>query len=95
MQEEKLSKLREVVPISSPKAEPEDSTSISTPTKEEVAEEGQVQGLTRIQHYLQYIRATAGLGETLPLGEMLPSSTQPKPLSTSEGQLIYKKPLGG
>ena len=69
MQEEKLSKLREVVPTSTPEVEPEDSTSISTPTEEEVAEEGQVQGLTRIQHYSQYIRATAELGETLPLGE--------------------------
>ena len=58
-----------MVPTSTPKVKPEDSTSISTPTEEEVAEEGQVQGLTHIQHYSQYVRATAELGETLPLGE--------------------------
>ena len=58
-----------MVPTPTPEAEPEDSTSISTPTKEEVAEESQVQGLSQKQHYLQYIRATAELGETLPLGE--------------------------
>ena len=69
LQEEKLPKLREVVPTSTPEAEPEDSTSISTPTKEEVAEESQVQGLSRKLHYSQYIRAAAELGETLPLGE--------------------------
>ena len=58
-----------MVPIPTTKAEPEDSTSISTPTEEEVAEEGQVQGLTCIQHYSQYIKAAVELGETLPLGE--------------------------
>ena len=45
LQEEKLCKLREVVPTSTPEAEPEESTSISTPTEEEVAEESQVQGV--------------------------------------------------
>ena len=69
LQEEKLSRLREAVPNPTTEAEPEDSTSISTPTEEEVAEEGQMQGLTHIQHYTQYVQATAELGETLPLGE--------------------------
>ena len=69
LQEEKLSRLREVVPNPTTEVEPEDSTSISTPIEEEVAEEGQVQGLTCIQHYTQYFQATAELGETLLLGE--------------------------
>ena len=69
LQEEKLSRLREAVPNPTTEAEPEDSTSISTPTEEEAAEEGQMQGLTCIQHYAQYIQAAAKLGETLPLGE--------------------------
>ena len=69
LQQEKLSKLREMVPISTPEAEPEDSTSISTPTKEEVAEQSQVQGLSQKQHFSQYVQAAAELGETLPLGE--------------------------
>ena len=58
-----------MVPTPTPEVEPEDSTSISTPTEEEVAEESQVQGLSQKQHYSQYIRAAAELGETLPLGE--------------------------
>ena len=69
LQEEKLSRRREVVPNPTTEAEPVDSTSISTPTEEEVAEEASTQGLTHIQHYTQYIQAAAELGETLPLGE--------------------------
>ena len=69
MQEEKLSRLREVVPNPTTEAEPEDSTSISAPTEKEVAEEANMQGLTCIQHYVQYIQAAAELGETQPLGE--------------------------
>ena len=55
LQEERLSKLREMVPTSTPEAEPEDSTSISTLTEEEVAEESQVQGLSQKQHFSQYV----------------------------------------
>ena len=55
LQEEKLSKLREMVPTSTP--------------EEKVAEESQVQGLSQKQHFLQYVRAAAELGETLLLGE--------------------------
>ena len=69
MQEEKLSRLREAVPNPTTEAEPEDSTSIAAPTEEEFADEANMQGLTRIQHYTQYVQAAAKLGETLPLGE--------------------------
>ena len=69
MQEEKLSRLREAVPNPTTGAEPEDSTSIAASIEEEVADEANTQGLTRIQHYAQYIQAAAKLGETLPLGE--------------------------
>ena len=69
LQEEKLSQLREAVPNPTTEAEPEDSASIAASTEEEVADEAHMQGLTRIQHYAQYIQAAAQLGETLPLGE--------------------------
>ena len=58
-----------MVPAPTPEVEPEDSTSILTPTKEEITEESQVQGLSWKQHYAQYVRVAAELGETLPLGE--------------------------
>ena len=58
-----------MVPTPTPEAEPEDSTSIFTPTKEEITEESQVQGLSWKQHYAQYVRVAAELGETLLLGE--------------------------
>ena len=63
LQEEKLSRLREAVPNPTTEVEPEDSTSISAPTEEDVAEEANMQGLTRIQHYAQYVQAAAELGE--------------------------------
>ena len=69
LQEEKLFRLREAVPNPTTEAEPEDSTSISAPIEEEVAEEASMQGLTCMQHYAQFIQAAAELGDTLPLGE--------------------------
>ena len=62
MQEEKLSRLREVVLNPTTEAEPEDSTSIAAPTEEEVADEAKTQGLTHIQLYAQYVQAAAELG---------------------------------
>ena len=61
LQEEKLFRLREAVPNPTTEAEPEDSTSISAPTEEEVAEEASTQGLTRMQHYAQFVQAAAEL----------------------------------
>ena len=39
------------------------------PSEEETLEEQQVQGLTRKQHYTQYVQAATELGEGMPLGE--------------------------
>ena len=52
-----------------PEAEPSDSTSILSPTEEEITKERQVQGLLQKQHYSQYVKAAAELGEAMPLGE--------------------------
>ena len=52
-----------------PEVETSDSTSILSPTEEELAEERQVQGLLWKQHYFQYVKAAAELGEAMPLGE--------------------------
>ena len=54
-------------PIS--EAEPGDSTAITSPSEEELAEEQLLTGLSRKQHYAQYIQAAAELGEDMPLGE--------------------------
>ena len=58
-----------MVPTPTPEVEPEDSTSILTPTEEEITEGSQVQGLSQKEHYSQYVRVAAELVETLPLGE--------------------------
>ena len=39
------------------------------PSEEETIEEQQVQGLSRKQHYSQYVQAAAELGEDMPLEE--------------------------
>ena len=64
-----MARLREVAPDPTPEIEPEDSTSIVVPSEEETAEEQQVQGLSRKQHYAQYMQVAAALGEDMPLGE--------------------------
>ena len=46
-----------------------DSTVITAPSKEEQAEEQLLVGLSRRQHYAQYVQAAAELGEDMPLGE--------------------------
>ena len=52
-----------------PEVEPSNSTSILSPTEEEIAKERQVQGLSWKQHYSQYVKAATDLGEAMPLGE--------------------------
>ena len=64
-----MSKLREVNPTPTPEVEPGDSTSIMMPSEEETIEEQQVQGLSRKQHYSQYVQVASELGEDMPLGE--------------------------
>ena len=39
------------------------------PSEEEQLEEQQVQGLSRKQHYAQYVQVAMELGEDMPLGE--------------------------
>ena len=46
-----------------------DSTIITAPSKEEQAEERLLVGLSRKQHYAQYVQVAAELGEDMPLGE--------------------------
>ena len=67
--EEKLSKLRKIAPTPIPEVEPGDLTSILMPSTEEIIEEQQLQGLTRKQHYSQYVQVAMQLGEAMPLGE--------------------------
>ena len=57
------------IPNPTPKVEPGNSTSIAMPSEEEQAEEQQVSGLSRKQHYTQYIQAATELGEDMLLGE--------------------------
>ena len=62
-------RLQEAAPNPTPEVEPKDSTSIIMPSEEEQIEEQQVWGLSRKQHYAQYVWATMELGEDMPLGE--------------------------
>ena len=62
-------RLREVAPTPIPEVEPGDSTSFMTPSEEEILEEQQVQGLSRKQHYSQYVQVATELGKDMPLGE--------------------------
>ena len=39
------------------------------PSEEEIAEDIQVQGLSRKQHFSQYVQVAVELGEAMPLGE--------------------------
>ena len=64
-----MARLQVTIPNLTPEVKPVDSTSIAMPSKEEQAEEQQVKGLSRKQHYAQYVQATAELGEDMPLGE--------------------------
>ena len=64
-----MARLQETIPNPTPKVKPEDSTSITMPSEEEQVEEQQVQGLSRKQHYAQYVQAAMELGEDMPLGE--------------------------
>ena len=64
-----MAKLREVNPTPIPEAELGDSTSTMMPSEEDTIEEQQVQGLSRKQHYAQYMQVAAELGEGMPLGE--------------------------
>ena len=65
----KVNKTQRDCPIPIPEAEPSDPTSILTPSEEEIAEDRQVQGLSRKQHFSQYVQVAAELGEAMPLGE--------------------------
>ena len=62
-------RLREVAPNPTPEIEPGDSTSIVMPSGEETVEEQQVQGLSKKQHYAQYVQVAAELGEDMLLGK--------------------------
>ena len=42
---------------------------ITSPSEEELAEELMSSGLSRKQHYVQYVQAAIKLGEDMPLGE--------------------------
>ena len=64
-----MARLQETIPNPTPEVEPGDSTSITMPSEEEQAEEQQVQGLSRKQHYAQYVQAAVELGVDMPLGE--------------------------
>ena len=81
-----MAKLREVNPTPIPEAEPGDSTSIMMPSEEETIEEQQVQGLSRKQHYTQYMQAAAELGEGMPLGEDLAKEQMAKAIEYLRGQ---------
>ena len=62
-------RLREVAPNPTPEVKPGDSISIFMPSEEETVKEQQVQGLSRKQHYAQYMQVATELGEDMPLGE--------------------------
>ena len=64
-----MARLQETVPNPTPEVKPVDSTSIVMPSEEEHAKEQQVKGLSRKQHYAQYVQAATELGEDMPLGE--------------------------
>ena len=64
-----MARLQETIANPTPNVEPEDSTSITMPSEEEQVEEQQVQGLSRKQHYAQYVQAATELGEDMPLEE--------------------------
>ena len=64
-----MARLQETIPNATPEVELEDSTSITMPSEEEQVEEQQVQGLSRKQHYTQYVQAAMELGEDMLLGE--------------------------
>ena len=64
-----MARLQETIPNLTPEVEPVDSTSITMPSGEEQAEEQQVKGLSRKQHYAQYVQGAAELGEDMLLGE--------------------------
>ena len=64
-----MARLLEVAPNPTPEVKPGNSTSIVMPSKEETVKEQQVQGLSRKQHYAQYMQAATELGEDMPLGE--------------------------
>ena len=65
----KVNKTQRDCPAPIPEAEPGDSTSILMPSEEEITEDRQVQGLSRKQHFSQYVQAAVELGEAMPLGE--------------------------
>ena len=64
-----MARLQEAVPNPTPEVKPGDYTSIIMPSEEEQVKEQQAQGLSRKQHYAQYVQAAVELGEDMPLGE--------------------------
>ena len=64
-----MARIQVTIPNPIPTVKPEDSTSITIPSKEEQSEEQQVIGLSQKQHYAQYVQAATQLGEDMPLGE--------------------------
>ena len=64
-----MARLQEAVPNPTPEFKLGDSTSIIMPSEEEQVKEQQVQGLSRKQHYAQYVQAATELGKDMLLGE--------------------------
>ena len=64
-----MARLQETIPNPTPEVELVDSTSIVMPSEAEQAKEQQVKGLSRKQHYAQYVQAATELEEDMPLGE--------------------------
>ena len=63
-----MARLQETIPNPTPEVELVDSISIVMPSEEEQAKEQQVKGLSRKQHYTQYVQAATELGEDMLLG---------------------------
>ena len=92
LQEEKLFRLREAVPNPTTEAEPEDSTSISAPTEEEVAEEASRQGLTHMQHY-EGLRRNTGVNTPHRVTPVTVPSEKPAPSAMAMLSGVPLEPL--
>ena len=86
-----MARLQETIPNPTPEVKPEDSTSITVQSEEEQGDEQQVQGLSRKQHYAQYVQAATELGEDMPLGEDTAKEQTEKPLNICMGPLTSGK----